>query len=102
MTSAVGADHVQGLPRPAKRREGAGEVAGGGGEIGVESVGLLEMGEGGAEVPAPLVKDPEVLFDAGVIRVEAQRLAVLGLRLVKPPGTGQSVAQGIAGRRVFG
>src|SRR5207245_6978186 len=97
---AVGAEHVQGLRRPAERRENAGEVAGGGGEIGVERVGLLEMGEGGVEIPAPLEEDAEVLLRASVPGLETEGVAVRGLRLVQPPGAGQRVAEGVAGGRV--
>src|SRR5882672_7042630 len=66
MTPAVGAENVQGLRRLAERRERAGEVAGGRGEIGVERVSFSEMRKSGAQVPPPLEEDAEVLFRAGV------------------------------------
>ena len=102
MTPAIVAEHIQRFLRPSHCREGAGEVAGGGGKIGVQGVGLLEMGKSRAEVPAPLEEDAQVLFHAGVIRVKSQGLAVLGFRLVEPADARESVAQGVVGRRVFG
>src|SRR5450759_2904983 len=67
MAPAIGPEHVQSLLRLAERREGSGEVAGRRGEIGVERVGLSEVRKSGAEVPAPLVENAEVLFRAGVV-----------------------------------